>query len=1775
VKMAEEEKTDVLLDLDTLPKNDQQPSNEDKDEVIKNLRRELEEELVVTSSLTHTVAEKTAEIEHLQVKIGDQEARIYNLEDQIEEWTTQADSCDKLLEQKDCEIEMLQKSLKIEKQQRRDLEDMMMEAGKESILQKEKLEKTVISLQEQVDHINREKVRELWGGKGDPKEERLKVDDTTMPDQAKSSETGVEKEAEAVADIKDEEKKPGMQKEEYKADMEALMDDLFALIKQNEELKEEIDRLKAEQSNIAENSRNVVKELETTIVEKAAEIQQQKHEIRRLSSAIETTESSSIMESGIDNPLEEVREELQTKIDDLLSINSELKMKLDEHESTKDSVANQYNKMKQKLEFEREQNIELNKQILEVSKLNDAYYTKFNEMEKGRVKGIDGTFGEQMKGISFSESPLDDLTEKQKELAKLEIKVEQVRQESEDSKETTSGNDMKNSSSKESFKLNNKLSLTSDFHPHSRSESVLMLMINLSKLLLLVSATFFVATSLRFQCGFSVGQVFSTVFATYVFLYNLWRIFSNGKESKTGEEDWKNIAPKLRQAMQDLILRLDEKNFEQFREIYESFIVQSFDKQEQSQHHDLKNENQYLTSSKNVLAKELTKYKEMNRSVHADYNQLKREIDVLRMKRVEEEAANQKQIQFLKEEIKSMDFKVSKMDMTENAVILNGFMQGSLLKLLLFAVLEGFVLMSASSSFILIPASFILLVLLALIYKTDLHLRHATNENRGYQKTIKELLHKVSKYKEEEKQTSDEVRELEAVVDKDYEIISKQRHAIERLERQLQRAINKYREKKRTLEKFFWLQEQSISNFNGLGRNGVWEHSGVDAIFNNTSHSVSDNEGSSKWKRFCFSMLGLAVMSYAAFSAYEKNNFYFLYTDLDSSYLVAGVTIIILALIPIKQTYGSRVKLQNTSLKMQLRESRDDEQALLEQIEMLRDLIATEREFVTKLEKEISSVKEVPERKVPKDEVNAVIDRLIEVSKQRDELVVTASSAKDKYDHIKKTLDDILSREKYLSDEVSSLRIQKRELRNDLMKEQLKHIEMYEEVKRLKSHSKKEENYIQDSDAEWDFAIDNFIKQSIDQGVEISPEKEFDIESESVLESLELAGSCAQKNRKKRTSKRGNKRLDEIIDESRNDNNVMQPLYHDENDHKGEQENGENECIPEKESRLFGKHGDSNEDELDTCAEQQIESVGKGITDNLELIDNTSRRNSGSEEKLTEDKVSGSMTSFTTEGEENEMTLSVKVGSEVGESNGSFPAKSMAETEPVPVQDLEHSNLRHLDTSDSNISRENSDSGTDCEKKIHFSIQSQQQEIGKLVKEIFDLSDLCSESKVSLKVELEDLASRPEDFFNFLTDHVVLVRYKILAEKTEMVAKVNSMEEEVEQFQQKIEKLQADVAKEKQARNHVISEYEEEYERLENRLSVAYEKIRKRLMEEKSLRDKIMVQYEDEIDDMQAKTTKILRGLQEQLMQERKEKEGAMAEIGGMVKKIKYLEAELTLIQEVEKSNQVLMEESEDIQSEFQNPHIRQLQRLVEEEANKRTQILKGKLDEALRSLDECKMKASFDDLIIKRLEKEDQILRTKMDDQSKQMKDMENELRRLDTMKGVLPWNALRKSKAGIIYNFSTKNGLSKWENPSDGGVIKVTRSSAGFGNASDILEEKPMPCSTENLEDSWFQLDLGQDKSIVPKEYLFCHGWLSSDGCARNWVFEGSVDGDKWHLLRRHVMDNSLNDRFMCGSWKLSESNIAFRYLRIRTTGTNSSDTNELYVGGIDVCGDILYKS
>ena len=147
------------IDLDLL-KKDAAMSAEEKDNKIRILTEELEQELTLTSSLTHMVAEKTSEVEFLQNKLLEQESKIHNLEDQIDEWTVQSETCDKVLEQKDGEIDMLKKALSIEKQQRRDLEEMMMEVGKENIQEREALERKVESLQKEIDKMIDERRKE-------------------------------------------------------------------------------------------------------------------------------------------------------------------------------------------------------------------------------------------------------------------------------------------------------------------------------------------------------------------------------------------------------------------------------------------------------------------------------------------------------------------------------------------------------------------------------------------------------------------------------------------------------------------------------------------------------------------------------------------------------------------------------------------------------------------------------------------------------------------------------------------------------------------------------------------------------------------------------------------------------------------------------------------------------------------------------------------------------------------------------------------------------------------------------------------------------------------------------------------------------------------------------------------------------------------------------------------------------------------------------------------------------------------------------------------------------------------------------------------------------------------------------------------------------------------------------------------------------------------------------------------------------------------------------
>ncbi|XP_065051301.1 interaptin-like, partial [Rhopilema esculentum] len=900
----------------SLPNDDNDGSVEDQKEKIRILAEELREELILSNSLTNIITEKSSEIDYLKNKVEEQDAKIRNLEDQIEEWTNQSEACDKVLEQKDCEIEMFKKTLSIEKQQRRDLEDMTMEVGKENIKERELLENKIEELQGRIVRMEEE-------NKKGKVEAMLSLTPTNT--QAETANEG------KTLDIKNEEKPvkeesskelDSQLNEEYKADMEVLMNDLFVLIKKNEELKEEVEKLKKEQVNILEDKRSVVTDLETTLEEKSAEIQHQKHEIRRLSSAVEVGDATTDIEKY--NQAKQLRKKFEDKIEHLETTNSEMKNILEENKAAKETLARQLQKTKKKLQMEREQNTELNKQILEVSTLYDTFYSRCEELEKGRVKGLsclrkDATVptndnntnsdavtkenagdkddaNDEIIGYDAIETDDKNISSRDSEnsiSSVVDSKVDEPctetstrsldKDEGPESKMSCSGEDLASSpgqekkgkkklSKKKRAKLKKQTSSEveiEDSRPRW-SELFLSLSTSLFKILLLVATTFVAVSTMHVHFGVSIVNAFAGMFVAYFVFINIWRILSPQRQRQLHQKNGATVYPDsntktLRRAMQDLIMRLGDDDFKQFSETYEKYIDQTFAEEQASLSGNLKDEVIYLTAAKDVLSKELAKYKDQNHSIHITYEEMKADIEKFRAKRAEEEEEKDKVIRSLKDEISSLEGNLKKegkssKDKDERPTFkVNGLTYA---KFLVFIVLDVCVVLTVGNSAIVYPFLFLSALLIGLVYRADMQLIQTLTINKGYQITIQDLLCKVDEYKKEEKQISSEVKELEALVDKDYEIISKQRNAIERLERQLNRAINKYTEKKRALGKVIWLQERNIESHPDSKSNIF----GEEYIGSFSESLLTEERSHSNSRSPKYSVLGTVAIAFLKFS---------------------------------------------------------------------------------------------------------------------------------------------------------------------------------------------------------------------------------------------------------------------------------------------------------------------------------------------------------------------------------------------------------------------------------------------------------------------------------------------------------------------------------------------------------------------------------------------------------------------------------------------------------------------------------------------------------------------------------------------------------------------------------------------------------------------------------------------------------------------------------------------------------------------------------------------
>jgi len=158
-----------------------------------------------------------------------------------------------------------------------------------------------------------------------------------------------------------------------------------------------------------------------------------------------------------------------------------------------------------------------------------------------------------------------------------------------------------------------------------------------------------------------------------------------------------------------------------------------------------------------------------------------------------------------------------------------------------------------------------------------------------------------------------------------------------------------------------------------------------------------------------------------------------------------------------------------------------------------------------------------------------------------------------------------------------------------------------------------------------------------------------------------------------------------------------------------------------------------------------------------------------------------------------------------------------------------------------------------------------------------------------------------------------------------------------------------------------------------------------------------------------------------------------------------------------------------------------------------------------------------------------------------------------------------------GILYWLATCGRRQPWENPHLTGKVIVSASSIEKGAPHDMLLRTPTELWTKDVPASWFSIDLGPTRAVVPTHYTIRHGANYKADSLRTWDLRGSNDGVNWKLLKRHINDDSLNSNFATCSFPVQSVTQAYRHFRILQTGHNSSNHNFLVLSGFELYGTL----
>lgn len=112
-----------------------------------------------------------------------------------------------------------------------------------------------------------------------------------------------------------------------------------------------------------------------------------------------------------------------------------------------------------------------------------------------------------------------------------------------------------------------------------------------------------------------------------------------------------------------------------------------------------------------------------------------------------------------------------------------------------------------------------------------------------------------------------------------------------------------------------------------------------------------------------------------------------------------------------------------------------------------------------------------------------------------------------------------------------------------------------------------------------------------------------------------------------------------------------------------------------------------------------------------------------------------------------------------------------------------------------------------------------------------------------------------------------------------------------------------------------------------------------------------------------------------------------------------------------------------------------------------------------------------------------------------------------------------------GVFFYLGTYGRKRAWQNPHALGLVHCFASSIGSGKVEDIVGRQVVNCRTLNEPFSFFGVDLGEGRFLIPTCYSI-RNRNSSTHVLMNWHMEASNDKVNWVILDRRIyLSDNLN--------------------------------------------------